>query len=75
MNTTIATTIIITSIIRSARVCKGEQQNLATAFLDGSQIYGGVRRSQSSCKDCLDKAPRLSIRIDIWILLSNSTKS
>ena len=36
------TTIIITSIIRSATVCKGEQQNLATAFLDGSQIYGVV---------------------------------
>ena len=40
----------ITSITRSATVCDGEQQNLATAFLDGSQIYGGVRRSQSSCK-------------------------
>ena len=43
----------ITSITRSATVCDGEQQNLATAFLDGSQIYGGVRRSQSSCKDIM----------------------
>ena len=34
--------IIMIGVTRSATVCEGEQQNLATAFLDGSQIYGGV---------------------------------
>ena len=34
--------VIIFALIRSATICEGEQQNLATAFLDGSQIYGGV---------------------------------
>ena len=32
----------ISTLTRSATACEGEQQNLATAFLDGSQIYGGV---------------------------------